>query len=617
MAQHPRALSPAQLSWAEGIPQDTATGDIYFNRQDPVRESEAVFLHGNDLPARLGPHQRPVHRVSETGFGTGLNFLLLWDAWLSQGAPRPLTYVSFEQAPLAPADRQRFREGLRQRGAARLAALAERLEPALPEPLQGWHLIPLEGGRLRLHLYLGDADQGLEDWLAQRDAPAVDAWFLDGFAPAVGPGLWHPKLLRQLASASAPGATLGTFTVARAVRDALSASGFVCTRVPGPKVAGDGPRKREVLTATIAPGLGQAASAKPESAVVLGAGLAGTAAALALAEQGIASEVFEAGPRPGGGASANPWALLHPRLPLDEGPRGPFLWQAYRLALQRVQNQAGFFSRPLRQYSEKRRPERLVKAGAYYRMLAPRLSLLEEEDGAGPFLELAESGYAKLPQLLEALWPAHAQGHFQTPITALDGSAQAWRLRGFAGEALLEGGETQPVILATGAALKALAPVSTGQVGGQLDRFNGPARAGAPLLSGRGHSFHDGDGWVVGSTYRHGPPWATATAEDRDANRERLSAWHALLGWPGAGGAHQQSFAGLRANSPDRAPHVGTLASGFLVSTGHASLGLTTAFLSGEILASALAGAPPVADLQTLAHLNPQRFAQRASSPKW
>lgn len=621
MTQHPRALAPAKLTWADGIPQDTVTGDIYFNRQDPVRESQAVFLQGNDLPARLGDHERPVHRVGETGFGTGLNFLLLWDAWLRLGAPRPLTYISFEQAPLAPPDRQRFREGLRKRGAERLLTLAKTLEGALPEPLEGWHFISLEGGRLRLHLYLGAALQGLDDWLAQRDAPAVDAWFLDGFAPKVGPELWHPPLLRQLAAASAPRATLGTFTVARAVRDALGASGFVCRRVPGPKVAGDGPRKREVLTATLAPGLGRAASAAPERAVILGAGLAGTAAALALAEQGIHSDVFEAGPRPGGGASANPWALLHPRLPIDEGPRGPFLWQAYRLALQRVQGQAGFFPRPLRQYREKRRPDRLVKASTYYHMLAPRLRLLEEGDGAGPFLELRESGYANLPQLLSALWPARAQGHFHTPVTALEGSAGGWRLRGSAGEELLEGTEAQPVILATGAALKALAPVATGQVGGQLDRFAGPALTGAPLLSGRGHGFHDGAGWVVGSTYRHAPPWSTTTAADRNANRARLAAWHALLGWPEAGGAHQQSFAGLRANSPDRAPHVGALASGFLVSTGHASSGLTTAFLAGEILASAIAGAPPVADLGVLAHLDPQRFAttpaQPTSSPKW
>ena len=90
MTSHPRGLAAATLRWANGIPTDEASGDIYFNRQDPLGESRAVFLGGNDLPARLGAHEAPVHRVGETGFGTGLNFLLLWEAWRRAGSPSPL-----------------------------------------------------------------------------------------------------------------------------------------------------------------------------------------------------------------------------------------------------------------------------------------------------------------------------------------------------------------------------------------------------------------------------------------------------------------------------------------------------------------------------------------------
>ena len=85
MTPHPRGLAAPTLRWADGIPTDTASGDIYFNRQDPLRESRSVFLTGNDLPARLGTHGAPVHRVGETGFGTGLNFLLLWEAGIGLG----------------------------------------------------------------------------------------------------------------------------------------------------------------------------------------------------------------------------------------------------------------------------------------------------------------------------------------------------------------------------------------------------------------------------------------------------------------------------------------------------------------------------------------------------
>lgn len=613
MTPHPRGLAAPTLRWADGIPIDEASGDIYFNRQDPLGESRAVFLAGNDLPARLGAHRAPVHRVGETGFGTGLNFLLLWEAWRRAGAPRPLSYVSFEQAPLCQADRKRFLASLRARGARDLAALGETLDTALPEPLAGWHLLPFEGGRLRLHLYLGDAQTGLEDWLAQREAPAVDAWFLDGFAPKVGPTLWQPEFLGLIAKASAPGATLGTFTVARAVREGLATAGFDPQKVPGPQSAEGGLQKREVLAARLAPGLGQSPAPPPSKVTIVGAGLAGTAVALALAEQGVSSQVLEAEAAPGGGASANPWALLHPRLPIDEGPRGPFLWMAYRLALHRIQGQAGFVPAPLRQYGELRRPERLGKTAARYPMLAPRLTLAE--DAQGPYLALVESGHAHLPQLLEALWPSSAGLEAGVTLGALEGTGQGWRLRDHAGTAQAEGGLEAPLVLAAGAPLKSLMDLPTGIVGGQLDRFAGATEANAPLLTGRGHAFFDGAGWVVGSSYRHGTEDATEHLADRQGNEGRLRAWTALLGWPRDLGAHQIHFAGLRANTPDRSPLLGALGSGFWVSTGHASSGLTTAFLGGEIIASALLGAPPVADREMLQALNPERFSRASQLP--
>ncbi|HBP68388.1 MAG TPA: 5-methylaminomethyl-2-thiouridinemethyltransferase, partial [Alcanivorax sp.] len=46
----------------------------------------------------------------------------------------------------------------------------------------------------------------------------VDAWFLDGFAPARNPDMWQAGLFAELAAHSRPGATLATFTAAGFVR---------------------------------------------------------------------------------------------------------------------------------------------------------------------------------------------------------------------------------------------------------------------------------------------------------------------------------------------------------------------------------------------------------------
>lgn len=78
-----------------------------------------------------------------------------------------------------------------------------------------------------LTLLVGDA----LECLPQLDAH-IDAWFLDGFAPAKNPQMWSPELFTQLARLSAPGATLATFTSAGFVRRGLQAVGFDIKRTP-------------------------------------------------------------------------------------------------------------------------------------------------------------------------------------------------------------------------------------------------------------------------------------------------------------------------------------------------------------------------------------------------
>src|SRR5690606_20976798 len=81
----------------------------------------------------------------------------------------------------------------------------------------GFQRLLFDGGRVVLTLLIGD----VQDCLPQLDA-RIDAWFLDGFAPAKNPQMWTPELFAQVARLSAPGATLATFTSAGLVRRGLS-----------------------------------------------------------------------------------------------------------------------------------------------------------------------------------------------------------------------------------------------------------------------------------------------------------------------------------------------------------------------------------------------------------
>jgi len=264
------AIAPAVVDWQGDTPFSPGFGDGYSSREDGAGESRAVFIEGNHLPerfARLSPGDLFV--IGETGFGTGLNMLLAADLF-TRTAPRTarLSLISAERHPLPPADLARAlctRPGL--------APFCETLQAEYPPLTPGFHRLRL-AENIDLTLMFGDA----EIMWRQSDA-AIDAWFLDGFAPDRNPEIWQPRLLETLARHSRPGATLATFTVAGAVRGALGAAGFETIRQPGFG------RKRHRLEGHL-PGTSPAQRCRTGTVVVAGAGLAGATTARALAERG-------------------------------------------------------------------------------------------------------------------------------------------------------------------------------------------------------------------------------------------------------------------------------------------------------------------------------------------
>ena len=99
----------AQLHWdEEGIPRNLNFDDGYFSRGNGLRESEAVYLASNRLPERFsGLAQGAQFVVAETGFGTGLNFLLTWQLFLSAAqASARLREIGVEGYPRRRAQRR-------------------------------------------------------------------------------------------------------------------------------------------------------------------------------------------------------------------------------------------------------------------------------------------------------------------------------------------------------------------------------------------------------------------------------------------------------------------------------------------------------------------------------
>lgn len=203
------------ITWRDGdVPVSGLFDDPFFSVVDGVAETRHVFLVANDLPARFAPG----FQIAELGFGTGLNTLVAWEAWVRSGQPGALRFTSFEAYPMAPADMAR---------AHRAFPAFDGKRDALAAAWTGQGgVLDLPG--LRLEVIAGDANDTLPKWQDK-----ADAWFLDGFSPAKNPGLWSPALMAQVAQHTVPNGTCATYTAAGFVRRGLDVAGFDVTRTAG------------------------------------------------------------------------------------------------------------------------------------------------------------------------------------------------------------------------------------------------------------------------------------------------------------------------------------------------------------------------------------------------
>ena len=301
------AIVPAEIRFdgpdPEGAPYAPAYGDHYHSRAGARGQAEHVFLAGNGLPGRWCQRER--FTVLETGFGLGHNFLATWAAWQADPQrPRQLIYLAVDQHPPRPDDLARAHQ------ASPWPTLATVLQSAWPPATPDLHTLDLDGGAVRLLLAWGPAERWLQEFITK-----ADACYLDGFAPDRNPDMWQPRLFRSLARLAAHDGTAATWSVARPVRDGLAAAGFEVQRGSG--FAGklhmcQARRVSPPMTAAEQQGpVGRRPAQRARSALVIGAGLAGAAAARALARDGVAVTVLERHPQPAAETSGNLAGLFH------------------------------------------------------------------------------------------------------------------------------------------------------------------------------------------------------------------------------------------------------------------------------------------------------------------
>lgn len=318
------ACDPPQLDWSRpSAPAATDYGDIYFSVEGGLTETETVFLKGCGLPERWQGRKQFV--IGELGFGSGLNFLAAWQLW-ERTKPQNghLHFISIEKHPFDKAALSRALTLWPE-----LEARKDRLLALWPGRVKGLHRLHISPS-VTLTLIHDDIDAAF----SQTDAKA-DAWFLDGFSPAKNPDMWSGRVMQNVAKHSAPGARVGTFTVAGAVRQALIAAGFEVE-----KKEGFG-RKRHRLEARFPGKLVE--TQNRINPIIIGAGIAGACLARSFLRRGIVPTIIDAGD--GTAASGNPAAIVKPRLDLQDRPESRFFLSSYLYALQVYEEEGAVMSR--------------------------------------------------------------------------------------------------------------------------------------------------------------------------------------------------------------------------------------------------------------------------------
>lgn len=631
----PAPIQPAVLSLApDGTPYSPVFDDVYHTSAGGLGQARHVFLEGNGLPERWRGRHRWV--IIETGFGLGLNFLATWQAWRDDPArSNRLDFISIEKHPFQTADLARLHAAWPE-----LAALADELRQSWPALLPGIHRLHLDHGRVTLTLAFGDALEFLPQLVAQ-----ADAFYLDGFSPARNPDLWSPAIFGQLARLAAPGASLATWSVTGHVRRGLEAAGFGLERRAG--FGG----KREMLTGRFANGNSSLAQATSRTALVIGAGVAGTSVAERLAARGWQVSIIDEADKPGQGASGNRAGVFRPLPSLDDNrlariTRAGFLYGRRHLdALARAGHPVRWSPTGVLHLGRDAKQEGKQKA-VVDALLPPTdyLRFVDKDEAsqlAGWPLDAGGwwfpgGGWIQPPSLCAANLAAGANQI--TPLmgrrlTQLNQHDDGWHAMDAQGSEIAR---AAVLVLANGVGIRALpqaASLPVRPARGQVSHLPAsPGSAPEVVVCRLGYVSPEVDGVrCAGATFVADDTCTELRESEHQDNLDKLD--FILPGYAKPfDPATLAGRVGFRPASPDRLPMVGAVPAvaaierttpladiprlpGLYAATGFGARGLVWASLVGELLASLIDGDPLPLERELVDALDPARYLLKPPRP--
>ena len=643
----PSLLSPDLVIESDGTPVSGRFGDVYFSRADGLEETRHVFINGVGGPADWATQEELT--IAETGFGTGLNFLLTWSEWKKVAPPDAhLHYISLEGFPLKKSQLESALESF-----PSLTAEAKELLATYPLSIPGFHRRIFDGGRVSLTLMFGEAAEVLSQLTA-----CVDAWYLDGFAPSKNPEMWRSEVLEQIARLSRPGTRLATFTAAGFVRRGLESLGFEMAKTPGFG------RKRECLRGRFTAEEATESYEKPwfrapkplgrrKKIALIGGGVAGCAAAYVLNRADCEPVIIEKRDALAQEASGNPAGILSPRLTIGDTPQGRFYLASFLHSVgvyeKHLSKKQDIWLEPrgiltvARDADERQRQERLVEEHAFPEEFARLLDARQAEDLSGLPAPLGGIWYG----LSGAIRPENVCRALAEGVEVVTGEAHRlerhddrWQIFSRQGNLLTE---ADAVVLTNGplaADFLADCPLTIFANRGQIAFLPAQDRPKVPFSFG-GYLTPQFDSMqVLGSTYdrwrdAHDTSWEAVTeshhlrcldilAKHHPEHRKRYgenpplngraslravtSDRMPLVGPLPIAAAYENDYADLRHGRRHKTYPPATYAKNLYVLAGLGSRGFQTALPSAEVLTAMITGTHMPFNRAVIEALHPARF---------
>lgn len=620
------------------VPFNSEFNDTYWHASLPLTQSKQVFAKQafEHFKAKQTKSIRPFI-IAELGFGLGLNFINTASLFKGEN----IHYIGFEKAAKTADELEQIYANFK------LSKEQQSIKDELIAALKNARLFDggffrFEIAKIKLDLIIGEASWGL----SQSEFRA-DFWYLDGFAPAKNPELWSEQILNEVARLSKLKAKASTYSAASSVQRGLKQAGFEIK-----KLKGVGKRERILVSLKNKPSLKaneqiyfspsylQSPTKTPQTALVIGGGIAGIASALKLKELGLEVQIIEKAPELASNGSGNAIGELEPLITKKGVLLGEFSQAASQMAL-------SFYTKHL--------PDEIFKPHAAYSYAYDEKLLNRYKDLEGFEADkkrvLIKNAACLCPKKACLYLAKGLKTRLECELVGLKKDKDLWVAR------VLQNGKPQSlsadiVVLAMGSHSQRLFGKAWGSEAAFLNLDESLAissvRGQSTLIkdepnllksevekdathSARGYLTASFDGCrVLGASFDRADYEAGLRVADDELNIKNTKEF--LANAPAIMGGH----AGFRAYSGDRFAIIGELhnekaykqdykgifwgkksstmpkyLNGLFINTAHGARGLASAILGAEIIADLIACRPLCVNKNIFAALHPARFLIR------